>query len=350
MDEDRRARRVGAVVLGLIAAAALAVLTVDCDALRPAIDVTVYYGHAGALGEGAEVHIAGRVVGQVDAVRLVPAADASSPDHPLHPGGGVAVRLRMQARYAGWAGPESAFIISSRGILGEATIEVGPPDDGTIPVRGLRDGDAVRGIDPARMDLVLVKSFENMTKFRILLDDIAPAAAELRAALAALGQTLDAAEPHPGAYRSLSDGLGRVGDEWDELTARFSSGDPVETIARAGAVIDRTRVELARVSAALDLLGADVDRIRSRIPPDLLARLTGAIATARASVTQLQTIAATAADLAARVRRGEGTVGALMNDPEFSDDAKQLGKILKRQPWRVLGHPRREALEKQGQE
>jgi hypothetical protein len=35
---------------------------------------------------------------------------------------------------------------------------------------------------------------------------------------------------------------------------------------------------------------------------------------------------------------GRGTVGALLHDPEFIDDAKQLGKTLKRQPWRIFGH------------
>ena len=29
----------------------------------------------------------------------------------------------------------------------------------------------------------------------------------------------------------------------------------------------------------------------------------------------------------------------LANDPEFPEDAKDLGKILKREPWRVVGHP-----------
>jgi hypothetical protein len=28
-----------------------------------------------------------------------------------------------------------------------------------------------------------------------------------------------------------------------------------------------------------------------------------------------------------------------MNDPEFPEDAKELGKILKRQPWKVINRP-----------
>jgi hypothetical protein len=28
-----------------------------------------------------------------------------------------------------------------------------------------------------------------------------------------------------------------------------------------------------------------------------------------------------------------------MKDPEFPEDAKELGKILKRQPWKIIGRP-----------
>ncbi|HUS69040.1 MAG TPA: hypothetical protein VMZ28_31100, partial [Kofleriaceae bacterium] len=96
---------------------------------------------------------------------------------------------------------------------------------------------------------------------------------------------------------------------------------------------------LQRVGAALDRLTADIDRVRARLPDDLVARLERSLDGARAAVARLEAIAATGQELAARVRRGQGTIGALMNDPEFSDDAKQLGRILKREPWRVIGHP-----------
>ena len=39
------------------------------------------------------------------------------------------------------------------------------------------------------------------------------------------------------------------------------------------------------------------------------------------------------------IARGEGTIGRIQHDPEFPEDAKELGKILKRTPWRVIGHP-----------
>jgi hypothetical protein len=45
------------------------------------------------------------------------------------------------------------------------------------------------------------------------------------------------------------------------------------------------------------------------------------------------------AEINARIARGEGSLGKLMKDPEFPEDAKALGKIMKRQPWRIIQRP-----------
>ncbi|HWM89071.1 MAG TPA: hypothetical protein VNO33_24640, partial [Kofleriaceae bacterium] len=207
-------------------------------------------------------------------------------------------------------------------------------------------------IDPPRMDQVLVKSFQNMVEFRRLLDEIAPSARQLVASLDQLGETLEEIEPQPGAYATLSGALDELGGEWSQLSSGLaaeglSGGDALRVVSRAGALAGRIRAELGATGAALDRLLADIDRIRARIPDDLRQRLELSVAGARSAVARLERAVAVTQDLVARVSGGQGTVGALMNDPEFIDDAKQLGKILKREPWRILGHPRPEALEKQ---
>ena len=39
------------------------------------------------------------------------------------------------------------------------------------------------------------------------------------------------------------------------------------------------------------------------------------------------------------IARGDGSLLKLMHDPEFPEDAKELGKILKRQPWKIINRP-----------
>lgn len=355
MFDDRTSRRVGAVVLVVLIAAAAAVVTFDAGRLRPSIDVTIFFGHIGALEEGADVHVAGRVVGVVDSVQLLPAALARDPSHPLHPGGGVAVGIRLQRRYAGWAAPNGEVFLTTKGVLGDPYVELGPPAAGAARTRGLEDGDRLRGVDPPRLEQVVVKSFQNMTQLRRLLDDAAPAARELAVQIAKLRVTLALIEPGPGAYAAAGDAFGDLLAEWRRLSdgvggglaaEGLSSGDAAALFSRVSALVSRMRGELGATGDALDQLRAEVVRIRSRIPPDLVARLERGLAEARVAVARLESIAASAQELVARVQSGQGTVGALLGDPEFIDDAKQLGKILKRQPWRVLGHPRPEAIEK----
>lgn len=356
MFDDRTSRRVGAVVIAAVIAAAVLVLTVDCAALRPGIHVTIYFAHIGQLEEGADVQLAGREIGAVEAVQLLPAGAVRAPTHPLHPAGGVAVRVRLQKRYAGWASANGEYFIAVKGVLGDAYIEVGPPPGEAAPSRGLHDGDRLRGVDPPRMDQVLVKSFRNMTEFRRLLDEVAPSARALIGALEDLGAAIDDLEPSPGAYAALGGGLKELGGEWSRLRAGLDAGlaseglrgaDAIRVVRSAGALAGLLRGELGETGAALDRLLVDVDRVRARIPADLVARLERSLTGARAAAARLELIAGVVEELIARVRGGQGTVGALLNDPEFIDDAKQLGKVLKREPWRILGHPRREALEKQ---
>ena len=339
-------------MMALVAVAAAAVLVVDCSRLRPGIEVTIHFAHIGGLAEGADVQIAGRQIGVVTGVQLLPAAAVRDPRHPLHPGGGVAVHVRLQKRYASWATTDSDYFITAKGIIGEAYIEIGPGQVARPDRRGLEDGDQVRGIDPARMDQVLVRSFQNMTEFRRLLEDIEPSARELRAAVERLSETLRAIEPEPGAYAALGAGITRFRLALDALTSGWEAegiapGDLFALAEAAGAFADRARAELALVGAALDRLRADLDRVKGSIPPELYERIDRAIAGARTSVAKVERIVATGQELAQRIERGQGTVGALLNDPEFIDDAKQLGRILKREPWRVIGHPSKEALEKQ---
>jgi hypothetical protein len=46
-----------------------------------------------------------------------------------------------------------------------------------------------------------------------------------------------------------------------------------------------------------------------------------------------------AGELAQRIARGEGSLGRLLTDPEFPEDTKELGKIMKRQPWKIVQKP-----------
>jgi ABC-type transporter Mla subunit MlaD len=350
--DGRASLRVGAAVMGLVMAGAAAVMTVDCGELRPGIEVTVYFADLGRLAEGAEVRIAGRSVGRVDSIQLVTARAAAAAAHPLHTEhGGVAVRVRIQKRYASWAAPTSEFLVSA-GLLGRARLEVAPPRGGAAWPRALEEGDQIRGVDVARPEQILVMLLTSIDRFRGVVDQVAPAARELRGALVELAATLATIEPAPGAYAELGRSMGALVAELDELAAawRTGGGDAahVARIVDAGTrLAGRMRSAVGATGGALDLLLADLARIRGRLRGDRLQQIERAATSARALVARAEATLAVAEELARRVRLGQGTVGALLGDLELTDETKQLGKLLKREPWRVLGHPTREAVERQ---
>ncbi|HEY6173857.1 MAG TPA: hypothetical protein VIX73_05400, partial [Kofleriaceae bacterium] len=107
------------------------------------------------------------------------------------------------------------------------------------------------------------------------------------------------------------------------------------------------RQTVAEIRGALDVLGpelaattANLVRIRGHLATgDPLARAEQVLAAARTALDQIDPLIATMREIGDRIARGEGSLGRLISDPEFPEDTKELGKIIKRHPWRVLERP-----------
>ena len=120
-------------------------------------------------------------------------------------------------------------------------------------------------------------------------------------------------------------------------------------LARIGALATHARAVIAEARVALDRLRAKADALSAALATAktrtagkgdaTLAALDRAIAGARAAMDKIDPLLAQVQAVSDRLARGEGSLGRLMKDPEFPEDAKELGKILKRQPWRIFAHP-----------
>ncbi|MEM9489729.1 MAG: SPFH domain-containing protein, partial [Myxococcota bacterium] len=143
------------------------------------------------------------------------------------------------------------------------------------------------------------------------------------------GKFVDALRAVAAETEALGATWAELGLNGGDLTALAARGQ--RTAERAAAVLGELRGQLAIVRGQLVQVG---DRVAQ---PALRQRLSAALSRAEDALARAEGIAATAADLADMLRRGEGTVGRLLTDPEFPEDAKQLGRIIKRQPWRLIG-------------
>jgi ABC-type transporter Mla subunit MlaD len=343
--DPRATLRVGGIMLVLLAAGVVAaVLLAGRIELGAAIRIRVYFEHVGALRAGAPLMVAGRAIGKVEAITLV-AAGRAPEGHPLHGTGGAMARVRIDDD-ATWMVPVNGDVfVSSRGALSDRYLEVGPPPGGAEPGRAVRDGDQLRGIDPPSLDRALQRTWDNLVRARLFLEAVRPEWDALMAELDTLGATLGTVEPAPGATARLMSevrtSMARAEEAWDRALAAGLTPDTVAALA------DQVRTTVAAVGAAGDQLGAriaglraGIDRLRGQLAArPIAADLRRALDAADAALARLDIALGNGRALVAAFQRGEGSIARLMKDPEFPEDAKDLGKVLKRNPWKLFTRP-----------
>jgi len=329
--EDKLALRVGAGMLVAIALITAFLLVVDDFSLRSRVAVEVELSHVGGLREGADIHIAGRVVGEIASIEL------ANRD-------GVILHARIQRRYAHMAPINGDWFVNSKGIFAERYLEIGPPADGAIWQRTVRDGDRIRGVDPARLDRLRTISMRNITAMRVLTRELEPEITALTAALDETEQLLDDIEPGPGRFAQMyQTQLGFV--EEVNATTEFwrntgVSADQAANLAeRSRTVMTRARGQIGVLRTRIDTLDAELQRIGGQLDGARFAQFERAFEQGRDALAKLETGLAVAEELATLVERGQGTIGGLLHDHELRDFAKRVQRIIKRQGWEIIGHP-----------
>jgi phospholipid/cholesterol/gamma-HCH transport system substrate-binding protein len=331
--EERRAEVTGAIVLVVVAAAVVfAIFFAGRIRVGRHVRARVQFDQVAGLGEGADVMVAGRKVGVVEGITLVPhGADAN---------------VRIYESKRDMVPVNGDFFVSSRGVLSERFLEVGPPRDGSAPGRPIADGDVVQGSSPPSLDRAIQHTWENLERARTFAEAVGPEAHDLAAQIGALTATLGELDPGPEGWNGLaqqwSDAFAQARTAWASIAQ--AGADPAHVVALADSVAQTTAVArrtLALVRGRASQLADDLARISSHGGEASagLARLQQALADFDATSAKLDHMLATAQAMAEAFARGEGSLAKLSSDPEFPEDAKELGRILKNQPWRIIGHP-----------
>ncbi len=351
--DERLARRVGAATLAVLAAAILFVVFVwDEIEWGRRLRVTVVMRSSGGLQEGAPLIVAGSEVGTIESIRRSPHGVPG----PLGGEEGVLIRVAIEARHAGRLVRGADVFVASRGVLSARYLELGPmPADG----EPLGDGDVLRGADPPTLDRVLQRTWDNLMTAREFAEAVRPELDTLRVRIAELEANLDAtlatSSSSAPAVAVAAGALGLMA----EVDALVTEAGATRTalggdagLARIEAIVDETRSTLARASTTIAALRPSIDRLgsatsaaRARLGergPRAVAAIEQAIDRGRKAIALVEPLLAKVREVRDRLRRGEGSMGRLMTDPEFPEDAKELGKILKRTPWRVIAKPKDE--------
>jgi ABC-type transporter Mla subunit MlaD len=342
--DGRLARRVGALTL-LVMAGIIAgfVFLLDQPALGAAVRIRVLFRHTAGLREQAALVVAGQPVGKVEAITPVPHGAPG----PLAGEVGVAVTVAIRASSAWKVPAASDIVVASRGPLSDRYLEVAPPRG--EPGAAVHDGQELRGIDPPSLDNVLQHTWTNMTIFQQFVQAVRPEATALRAQLDRLRAQLDAIAADPRAAGGPAAAVEAVRALVDTARHTYDTSlGGAAGLARIRAVAHDARLAIGDLRAAIDLVGpqlaalaADADRMRDHLAASqTFARAGEAIATVRAVLDKLDPVLANLDALGAQIASGEGSIGRIVRDPEFPEDAKDLGKVIKRQPWKLMEHGR----------
>lgn len=335
--DERFARRVGAIALFVIAASiAFIVFFLERLELGARTRIRVYFHHSAGLREKAPLVVAGVPIGEIESIETV----RHGGSNPLGGDVGSVAVVAIEEGEA-WKVAQSAEIfVSSRGILSEKYLEVAPPPGDPGPP--VAEGTELLAADPPSLDTVLQRTWNNMLTYRLFVEQVGPELALLRGEIDILQAQL---APLPSAT-PLVDDARQLAESATALRDQSLGGEV--GLARLDAMITRARATLGEARAMVDVLAPraaqlrlELSRVGGRLEAqDAVTRIEAVLARIRGAIDKVDPLLATVGDITSRIARGEGSLGRLMKDPEFPEDAKELGKILKRRPWRIIAKPR----------
>lgn len=196
--------------------------------------------------------------------------------------------------------------------------------------------------DPPTLDRVLNRTWRNLQIAREFAEELRPEFERLRSELRTLAGTLVGLVPDVFTVAELVASVNGISEEYDKLRAALAKADPDAVIVRARATVAQARRMFDTLGERARAVSAAVDAIGDRAGPRgrlAMQKVELAIERMRTAAAKIEPMLAVVDQINQRLARGEGSLGRLSRDPEFPEDAKELGKILKRQPWRIFGRP-----------
>ncbi|MFW6067416.1 MAG: MlaD family protein [Myxococcota bacterium] len=290
---------------------------------------TVYvdFDNPGNVKPGAPVNIGSIKIGSVEEIQYR--------GNELDPRTGrrslIRLRLELDEEVRETIHEDALFYVTSQSMLGESIIGVDPGDP-RKPV--LEEGAIVEGIDPPRLDLAMSMAYElleNMVKlFRDHRDEIQDLLGGAADMLRSVNSILT---DHRERIDRIVENIETATTEANELmvSARRTIDGP--EVQRIVTNLDRT---LVAVSGDIEPIMSDVKGLTSKANETLDALGPEERERIRTAVLQASEAVADAQEIVSHIRRGRGTVGAVVMDEEIYDDIQEMLRDLKHNPWKLF--------------
>lgn len=337
--------KVGALVLFSSALLVAFVLLLGDFSFSKGFEFDVEFSNAGGLKPGAEVAIAGIAVGNVKQLRF------TQNENRFPNANSVAVRatLRVDEQYAQSIRQDSQFFITTRGVLGEPYIEVVTKN---FEAPAVKKGDVLVGVDPPRLDIIIARATELITSLNELFDDPNIQTRELITNTASLMKSLDGLVTDN--REELDDTVKHIRTTSEEasklltaLNVAVEDGSELRgTVANLNATARSARNIAGKVDNKLDPMLNDLTVTASnareltesadRLITKNEDKINSSIDNLSVSSERLASMSKDAEEVVQGIKKGEGTVGALLSERELYDDLKEMLRNIKQRPWKIV--------------
>lgn len=299
---------------------------------EPTYKVYVDFENPGGLQSGAPVKIAGIKVGKVKELQF--RGMEKGAEAPIR------VEAHIEKRYQNAIFENARWYVTTQGVLGELFLAV-EPGSSDQPV--VQDGAIVRGISPPRLDLLLSESYELLHRAYQGItnneDKISETFDGLHATLKGTGTFF---QTNQKKLDNIVTNVETITVETNE-TVKSARAKYVEN-PQIDRIINNVEKTTVSVNKNLDPLlsdgrqvVADAKKLTGTLTSDgqlkKYQKITNDVsdATGRARLAT-----ADAQALVAHIKRGKGTVGALVMDEAVYDDLQEMLRDLKHNPWKFF--------------
>ena len=327
--------KVGALVVVSVGVLIAFVALLGGLSLSPGFRVYVDYDFSGNIHSGAPVKISGIRVGKVEEVRFM--GGQLDPQVGRRVQVRLVVRLEQRARAA--IHQDAEFFVNTQGVLGEQYLEIAP---GSYEKPELQPEAIVRGINPPRTDLIIARLYEFLDAVTSLLREDKEVFRDLLRSGAKVARSLDQllGENREEIKKLLGD-LDRLTSESADLVAKIDRGlgDAEElrkTLANIEAISTAVRTDIGPLIQKTRRVLDGVGDVTAMIGPDEKKQVLRALDELLALAGKAQVLAGDAAAITQDLRKGKGSIGPLLVDPQVYDDLKELTRDLKRNPWKFF--------------
>ena len=313
--------------------------------LAPGAKVYADFGFAGGLQQGTAVKLSGIRLGHVTELHILsrdstPAAAASVAEL----GRGAKAQVRAVLALDDIAKPmlrqDVTFAVATSGLIGETYLELRPGNPDATP---LPDGQPLRGVDAPQLHILELQvsalldavsgllvgpDADNGTigaAVGQLLNTVNGVLVDRRSDLVAMVTNAAAAS---GDLRSVLASVRHTVGDGEDLRVMVSDGRTT-----LGLLKDDLPELIESSQAALTSLQALSDKANKSLDAKALSSL---LQDASSAAHRLEKISTDAQSIMTTIRRGEGTVGGLVQDPQLYDDIKEMLRDLKTHPWKFL--------------